>query len=82
MVKKYRNIIVDGIKYAYTIKHGGDGDGGNYLKIWKDKKILMGWNINGSIILTPKYVADKIKEKIYDKKESSKQAKQVQSTER
>jgi len=60
MKKKHRDITVDGVKYAWTIKNDCDGYGGNCVSIWKDKKVIHEDIISG-IDITPKTIADMIK---------------------
>lgn len=63
--KKYRDIVVDDVKYAWSIQ---DYYEGYTLKVWKDKKVLFelangeyGDEI-GEHPVTPKVVEAKIKE--------------------
>jgi len=58
MKKKYRDIVVNNIKYAWA--YSGEGDGGT-LKIWKDKKVIYTENFNHDVIITPSYVSVVIK---------------------
>ena len=60
MKKRFRKIVVGGKEYAYNIKNGGDGDGGNVLRIWFNKKMIHETedSLNGEIIITPKFVAE------------------------
>lgn len=53
MKKKYRDIIVDGVKYGWIVK-------GESLSIWLGKKMVYCENVNSKIL--PSMVADKIKE--------------------
>ena len=59
MKKKYRDITVDGVKYAWSCNS-------YYVTIWKDKKIILHHNADillkkGEADVTPKYVAELIK---------------------
>jgi hypothetical protein len=54
MKKKYRNITVDNIDYAWMTSFYA-------LTVWKNKKELFTTDVSG-ITVTPKIVADKIKE--------------------
>jgi hypothetical protein len=60
MKKKYRDIVVDGEKYAWSVEPNCD-DGGCIIKIWKNKKILhrLWYQKNDSI--TPKTIETLIK---------------------
>lgn len=62
MRKRHRDIVVNGTKYAWTINNGGDGDGGNDLKIWLNKKVIYEDIIGGHIEITPKMISEIIKE--------------------
>lgn len=53
MKKKYRDITVDNVKYAWMVSS-------DTLIIWKDKKIIKTEDVTHCII-TPKIVADSIK---------------------
>ena len=64
--KKYRDIVVDGVKYAWTVRGYYDG---STLKVWKDKKVLFELDIDYDLFkdtynseITPSLVAEKIKE--------------------
>ena len=70
MKKKHRDITVGGIKYAWTIHNNCDGDGGNCVKIWKDKKILIDELIRGDIDITPKFISEIIKVYVNSKYQS------------
>lgn len=61
MKKKFRELLVSDKKYGYTIKNNCDGDGGNKLCIWENKKIIHEVVIPGHITITPKIVSEKIK---------------------
>lgn len=56
MKKKYRDITVDDVKYAWKVKTDDDC---NYLVIWKDKKIIYQGDITADV--TPSYVSSIIK---------------------
>ena len=62
MKKKHRNITVEGMKFAWSIKNDVDGDGGNRLTIFHKKKLLFDELYGGHIDITPKLVSDVIKE--------------------
>lgn len=40
MKKKYRNITVNGIEYAWNAIFDGDGEGGVSITIWQNKKTI------------------------------------------
>lgn len=61
MPKRYRNIEVNGILYGWTLKNGGDGDGGNFIQIWRNKKPIYEENMCGNIDVTHKLISEKIK---------------------
>jgi hypothetical protein len=58
MKKKYRDIVVNNIHYAWSISNvNGDGDGGKQLNIWKEKtKIYTEW-LKPEIVITPKTIS-------------------------
>ena len=59
--KKYRDIAVDDIKYAWMVKDYYDELPD--LIIWKDKKEIIRYDVQyGDSNITPKFVAKKIKE--------------------
>jgi len=61
MKKKCRDIVVDGIKYVWTLgKYNADGDGGIALNIWKDKKLIWKTECFHNITITPKIVKEVI----------------------
>lgn len=65
MKKKYREIVVDGITYAWSIKNDCDGDGGNMVTIWENKKPIKEILVyDGTIEITPSIVEKMIKETI------------------
>lgn len=53
MKKKYRNITVDNIEYAWMIKQ-------DLLSVWKNKKLIIHEDVSYCII-KPSDVAEKIK---------------------
>jgi uroporphyrinogen-III decarboxylase len=54
MKKKYRDITVDGVKYAWMVSNG------DTLTIWKDKKVIGNIDVTHCTV-TPKIVAEAIK---------------------
>jgi len=58
MKKKFRDIVVDGEKYAWQAK--ADPDFGAVLKIWHNKKVILNKKIVGELMI-PSYVAEVIK---------------------
>jgi hypothetical protein len=63
MKKKYREIVVGGVLYGWTISNNCDGDGGNLLKIWLNKKPIYQQLYTGDSQITPETVRKFIKEK-------------------
>ena len=62
MKKKYRDIIVDDIKYTWAVtNYNCDGDGGFMVKIWLDKKIFYDELVVGETI-TPRVIEETIRE--------------------
>ena len=60
MKKKYRDITVEGVKYAWTIYGSGKE---HDVTIWKDKKQLFTETLRlGSV--TPKDIADLIRDNV------------------
>lgn len=57
--KKYRDIVVDGVKYAWTTKNMG-----NTVVIWKDKKVLFEIDTETHPI-TPSYIREIIKDNVH-----------------
>ena len=64
--KKYRDIVVDGVKYAWMVRGYYDG---STLKVWKDKKVLFVLDVDYDLFkdiygtkVKPSLVAKKIKE--------------------
>lgn len=65
MKKKYRDIVVDNIKYAYKVKGKcwwPDYYSRRYFKIWENKKVIFARYMDVIISITPQMIADKIKE--------------------
>lgn len=59
--KKYRDIVVDGVKYAWMVKDYYDELPD--LIIWKNKKEIIRYDVQyRDTKITPKFVADKITE--------------------
>jgi hypothetical protein len=58
MKKKHRDIVVDGVKYAWYVDRCCN------FTIWKDRKKIysIGLDVYEKMTITPKIVADKIKE--------------------
>lgn len=59
MKKKYRDIVVDDVKYAWMIT--GKGEDNLSIKVMKDKKVIIMTEVNNVDGITPKHVADLIK---------------------
>lgn len=64
--KKYRDIVVDGVKYAWMVRGYYDGSS---LKVWKDKKELFVLDVDYDLFrdtldtkVKPSLVAEKIKD--------------------
>jgi hypothetical protein len=68
MKKKFREIKVNGIVYGWKINDNRYEDGGMWLKIWHDKKVIydkqVEYNFDGndSIQVTPAVVRKRIVE--------------------
>ena len=61
MKKKYRDIVVNEVKYTWASgKSNCDGDGSTLLTIWKDRKEIKQELINGDIQITPFFVKNVI----------------------
>ena len=60
MKKKHRDITVDGVKYAWTLRKWSKEI---YVKIWKDKKPLFTKTFRQPTV-TPKDVEELIKENL------------------
>lgn len=59
MKKKYREITVNGKKFTWSSgKNNCDGDGGNLLTIWFEKKPIHKQLFGGHIEITPKLVSE------------------------
>ena len=63
MKKKHRNIVVDGVEYAWTVHSWGG------VTVFKDKKPVSYWE-NGKGACLPSYVASHIKRQDYHKPQS------------
>ena len=57
MKKKHRDIVVDGVKYGWTVDW-------SKLKIWKDKKVIATHDIPERHDITPSIVAGLIKDPV------------------
>ena len=73
MKKKFREIVVDGVTYAWRVNFNCDGDGGTFLTVWLNKRVLIDDKVNldhtrdeegNCERITPKLVAELIKTKI------------------
>lgn len=68
MKKKFREISVKGVVYGWSIRYNCDGDGGTWLRIWQNKKIIsdkeVKYNFDGNdnIQVTPAVVRKRILE--------------------
>ena len=51
MKKKHRDIVVDGLKYGWTV------DGSQHVKIWYDKKVIAEYDVPYVYDVTPSIVA-------------------------
>lgn len=61
MKKRYRDIVVNDVPYTWASgKNNCDGDGGNPLTIWKDRKPIYTELISGNIQITPLLVRERI----------------------
>jgi hypothetical protein len=59
MKKKFRDIVVEGKQYGWSVGHKNcDGDGNCKLTIWHDKKIIYNGVIQEDIQVTPLYIKD------------------------
>ncbi len=69
MKKKYRDIVVDGVKYAWMLR------GYEFLTVWKDKKPVIQLQVRCTV--TPKFVEDEIRRvvKVQESKEIFKHVK-------
>ena len=61
MKKKHRNITVNGKEYAWNVHNNVDGDGGNLVKIWYNKKVIFNDIYGGHHNITPKFISEAIK---------------------
>jgi len=59
MKKKIRWIIVNDVKYAWQVIPNND-DGGNDIKIWKNKKVIFSEYFPDNDCITPSYIAELI----------------------
>jgi len=57
MKKKHRDIIVNGLPYAWTYQQSEQG---GELKIWKNKKVIYKSQVESTVSVTPAYVAELI----------------------
>jgi len=68
MKKKYRDITVDGVKYAWNVRGGWNWDTDifedEYITIWLNKKVIY-QEITGLMEVKPKDIATIIKEKMF-----------------
>lgn len=55
MKKKFREITVDGVDYAWKVNVTDDG---KYIKIWKDKKVIYEEMVNSEIDITPQTIKE------------------------
>jgi len=61
MKKKHRDIIVNGLPYAWSYQPNGDKyEGGGELKIWKNKKVIYKSEVECDVSVTPSYVSELI----------------------
>lgn len=61
MKKKYRDIVVNGLLYAWSYQPNNDKqEGGGELKIWKNKKIIYKSEVDCDVIVTLSYIAEVI----------------------
>jgi hypothetical protein len=59
MKKKFREIVVDGITYGWTVKEDcGCDSNDKYIKIWLDKKVIYESTVNGDMEITPKMIRE------------------------
>ena len=63
MKKKFREITVDDKKYAWAVH---DGYENNIITIWLDKKKIYNKSVGGHIKVTPKTIAEIIKDPSYE----------------
>jgi len=60
MKKKFREIVVDGENYTWRVDSSWDV---TTVKIWKDKKVIINHEVYGFDQVTPKHIAEMIKNK-------------------
>jgi hypothetical protein len=61
MKKKHRDIVVNGLLYAWSYQPNDDKqEGGGELKIWKNKKVIYKSEVDCDVIVTPSYIAELI----------------------
>ncbi len=59
MKKKHRDIVVNGLLYAWSYQPNDDKqDGGGELKIWKNKKVIFKSEIECDVNIKHSYVAE------------------------
>jgi hypothetical protein len=58
MKKKFRELTIGDKKYGWTLRNNCDGDGGNGVEIWWNKKIIHHELISGYINITPKLISN------------------------
>ncbi len=74
MKKRYRVIEVDGVEYAWCVRNGMDGDGNDFIRIWrrengKKKELIVDSQFyytdeehdNNDLTITPAKVEDIIR---------------------
>lgn len=72
MKKNYREITVNGETYAWSVRNNLDGDGSNFVKIWKlqekgTNKDLIFDDIYNIRKITPKIIKELIEKNVGDK---------------
>ena len=61
MKKKHRDIVVNGLPYAWSYQPNDDKqEGGGELKIWKNKKVIYKSEVECDVSVVPSYVAELI----------------------
>jgi hypothetical protein len=58
MKKKFREITINNKKYGWTLRNNCDGDGGDCVEIWCDKKVIHREIISGHLNVTPKMISN------------------------
>lgn len=58
MKKKIRWIVVNDIKYAWQVVPNNDG--GNIIKIWKNKRVIFSQYLPNNDEIKPSYIAELI----------------------